>query len=211
MILTVTLNAALDVTYRVGLLEPGETHRVEEVRTQAGGKGVNVARAVAAAGGEVVCVFPAGSGDPFVGRLHALGLRLATVPVATPVRTNYTLAEPDGTTTKLNEPGAPLDAEAREALTIALHQHAVGAAWVVLSGSLPPGTPLDWYADLVRSLREPDATAHVTRRAQLQSTLSPSERTTGVQSVMSSARALRKLSGVEAELGSIPAPTRSCR
>src|SRR3712207_8384324 len=58
-----------------------------------------------------------------------------------------TLFPSDGTTTKLNEPGAPLDAEAREALTIALHQHAVGAAWVVLSGSLPPGTPLDWRSE----------------------------------------------------------------
>jgi 1-phosphofructokinase len=73
------------------------------------------------------------------------------------VRTNYTLAEPDGTTTKLNEPGAPLDEEARGALTIAMHQHAEGASWVVLSGSLPPGTPLDWYADLVRSLRDTGA------------------------------------------------------
>src|SRR3712207_9144248 len=68
-----------------------------------------------------------------------------------------TLFPSDGTTTKLTEPGAPLDAEARGALTIAMHQHAVGARWVVLSGSLPPGTPLDWYADLVRSLRDTGA------------------------------------------------------
>ena len=47
--------------------------------------------------------------DPIVHALHALGLDLATVPVAAAVRTNYTLTEPDGTTTKLNEPGTPLD------------------------------------------------------------------------------------------------------
>jgi 1-phosphofructokinase len=82
---------------------------------------------------------------------------MATVPIATPVRTNYTLAEPDGTTTKLNEPGAALDDAARDALAAALHEHAEGASWVVLSGSLPPGTPLDWYADLVRSLRDTGA------------------------------------------------------
>src|SRR5207237_1001250 len=70
-----------------------------------------------------------------------------------PVRTNYTLTEPDGTTTKLNEPGAHLDATTLAALEATVHDHALGARWVVLSGSLPPGAPLDWYATLVRSLR----------------------------------------------------------
>jgi 1-phosphofructokinase len=69
------------------------------------------------------------------------------------VRTNYTLTEPDGTTTKLNEPGSVLGDDARARLTAALHRHATGARWVVLSGSLPPGAPVGWYAELVRSLR----------------------------------------------------------
>jgi 1-phosphofructokinase len=98
-------------------------------------------------------VLPAADGDPIVRALQGLGLALATVPIAVPVRTNYTLTEPDGTTTKLNEPGAPLDATTLAALEAAVHEHAVGARWVVLSGSLPPGAPLDWYATLVRSLR----------------------------------------------------------
>jgi 1-phosphofructokinase len=121
--------------------------------TEPGGKGVNVARAVAAAGAEVVSVLPAADSDPIVAALRRLDLPLATVPIGAPVRTNYTLTEPDGTTTKLNEPGAELSGTTLAALEAVVHEHAVGARWVVLSGSLPPGAPLDWYATLVRSLR----------------------------------------------------------
>jgi 1-phosphofructokinase len=157
-VVTLTANPSLDRTLSLPApLRRGEVARLGPSSTEPGGKGVNVARALAAAGVDVVCVFPAASGDPFVGLAHALGLRLATVPVAAPVRTNYTLTEPDGTTTKLNEPGHPLDDAARDALVRVLHERAVGAAWVALSGSLPPGTPDGWYADLVRSLRDTGA------------------------------------------------------
>jgi 1-phosphofructokinase len=157
-VVTLTANPSLDRTLSLPApLRRGEVARLGVSSTEAGGKGVNVARAVAAAGAEVVCVFPAGSGDPFVGLAHALGLRLATVPVSAPVRTNYTLTEPDGTTTKLNEPGSPLDDAARAALARVLHERSVGAAWVALSGSLPPSTPDSWYADLVVSLRDTGA------------------------------------------------------
>jgi 1-phosphofructokinase len=157
-VVTLTANPSLDRTLALpGPLTRGGVARLAPSSTEPGGKGVNVARAVAAAGGDVVTVLPAADDDPIVRALRGLDLPMATVPIATPVRTNYTLAEPDGTTTKLNEPGAPLDEEARGALTIAMHQHAEGASWVVLSGSLPPGTPLDWYADLVRSLRDTGA------------------------------------------------------
>ena len=157
-VVTLTANPSLDRTLVLpGTLVRGEVTRLGGSSTEAGGKGVNVARAVAAAGADAVCVFPAASGDPFVGLAHGLGLRLATVPVPAPVRTNYTLTEPDGTTTKLNEPGAPLDPATRAELTRLLHERAIGAAWVALSGSLPPGTPDGWYADLVRSLRDTGA------------------------------------------------------
>jgi 1-phosphofructokinase len=153
-VVTLTANPSLDRTLELpGPLELGGVVRLVGTATEPGGKGVNVARAVAAAGGDVVSVLPAADHDPIVAALTAIGLRTATVPVAAAVRTNYTLAGPDGTTTKLNEPGTALDEATRAALAALLHQHAAGARWVVLSGSLPPATPLDWYADLVRSLR----------------------------------------------------------
>ncbi|MFW3172217.1 1-phosphofructokinase family hexose kinase [Geodermatophilus sp. CPCC 206100] len=157
-IVTLTANPSLDRTLALpGPLERGSVARLAPSSTEPGGKGVNVARAVAAAGADVVTVLPAADDDPIVAALHRLGLPLATVAVPTPVRTNYTLAEPDGTTTKLNEPGAPLDEATRARLTAVLHESAAGARWVALSGSLPPGTPVGWYADLVRSLRDTGA------------------------------------------------------
>jgi 1-phosphofructokinase len=154
-VVTLTANPSLDRTLALpGRLERGSVARLGPSSTEPGGKGVNVARAVAAAGCDVTCVLPAADDDPIVRALRELGLRLATVPVPAAVRTNYTLTEPDGTTTKLNEPGNALSEATRAALSDALHEHAAGARWVVLSGSLPPGTPVDWYADLVAALRD---------------------------------------------------------
>ena len=147
-VVTLTANPSLDRTLDLPVpLTEGGIVRLSGTSTEPGGKGVNVARAIAAAGGDVVSVLPAADSDPIVQALRALGLELATVPVETPVRTNYTLVDPAGTTTKLNEPGAPLTEHTRAALTGALHAHAATAQWVVLSGSLPPSTPAGWYAE----------------------------------------------------------------
>ncbi|MGY1733384.1 1-phosphofructokinase family hexose kinase [Geodermatophilus sp. SYSU D01045] len=153
-VVTLTANPSLDRTLALpGALARGEVARLGASSTEPGGKGVNVARALAAAGADVLAVVPADPTDPLVAALHALDLPLVTVPTGAPVRTNYSLTEPDGTTTKLNEPGTPLDAGLRAALAAAVAAAAAGARWVVLSGSLPPGTPEDWYAELVRAVR----------------------------------------------------------
>ena len=157
-VVTLTANPSLDRTLDLpGPLTEGGIVRLSGSATEPGGKGVNVARAIAAAGGDVVSVLPAAASDPIVTALRALGLETATVPVDTPVRTNYTLVDPAGTTTKLNEPGAALSDATRAALSGVLHGHAGAAQWVVLSGSLPPSTPVDWYAHLVTSLRDTGA------------------------------------------------------
>ena len=86
-----------------------------------------------------------------IAALHTGGVPFRCVPTVGAVRTNLTITENDGTTTKLNEPGAALDAAAVDALTQAVVAMADAAAWVVLSGSLPPGMPDDWYADSSRT------------------------------------------------------------
>ncbi len=153
-VVTLTANPSLDRTLALpGPLARGGVTRLGASSTEPGGKGVNVARALAAAGAGVTAVVPADPGDPLVTALQALRLPLVTVPTGSPVRTNYSLTEPDGTTTKLNEPGTTLDAGLRAALAAAVAAAATGARWVVLSGSLPPGTPDGWYAELVRAVR----------------------------------------------------------
>jgi 1-phosphofructokinase len=135
-------------------LTRGAVHRVSSVTSEPGGKGVNVARALTLAGLDAVAVLPAPANDPLVVALTAAAVPFRCVPTSGAVRTNLAITEHDGTTTKLNEPGAALDAATLDALTRSVAASAQSAAWVVLSGSLPPGVPDHWYADVV-ALLEP--------------------------------------------------------
>ncbi len=156
MIITVTPNPSIDRTVTLSSpLTRGVVHRVLSVSNEPGGKGVNVARALTLADVYAVAVLPAPPGDPLLTALQASGVPFRSVPLggaAMAVRTNIAITEPDGTTTKLNEPGATLDPAAVDALTRAVVENAAHAAWVVLSGSLPPGAPDTWYADVVALL-----------------------------------------------------------
>jgi len=153
MIVTVTPNPSIDRTVSLGAsLVRGAVHRVTSATNEPGGKGVNVARALSLAGLDAVAVLPAADDDAMVTALRAAGVTFRTVPVGGVVRTNLAITEADGTTTKLNEPGAALDAAALDALTHTVLSYAETASWIVLSGSLPPGVPDDWYADVVARL-----------------------------------------------------------
>ncbi|KWX23438.1 1-phosphofructokinase [Mycolicibacterium wolinskyi] len=153
MIVTVTPNPSLDRTVTLATaLTRGAVQRVDSVTVEPGGKGINVARALTLAGVDAVAVLPAADTDPLLVALRAQGVPFTGVPITEPVRTNLAITETDGTTTKLNERGARLDAAALDALTQCVVAKAEHASWVVLSGSLPPGVPDDWYAHVVRLL-----------------------------------------------------------
>ncbi|MCW2771961.1 MAG: PfkB domain protein, partial [Nocardioides sp.] len=131
--------------------------RADSVTSQAGGKGVNIARACVAAGVPAIAVLPAAKDDPFVHELLAAGIDCRPVHHDGTLRVNITITEPDGTTTKLNSPGPELSEGVRRELGESLRRRAATADWVVLAGSLPPGAPAGWYADLVVTLRESGA------------------------------------------------------
>jgi 1-phosphofructokinase len=153
MIVTVTPNPSLDRTVTLATpLTRGAVHRVNSVTSEPGGKGVNVARALSLAGVDAVALLPASGTDPMVTALQGIGVPFRCVPITSPVRTNITITELDGTTTKINEPGARLDETAVDALTRSVVANAEHASWVVMSGSLPPGMPESWYADVVARL-----------------------------------------------------------
>lgn len=150
MIITVTPNPSLDRTVTLaGALHRGEVHRLNGSTVEAGGKGVNVARVLHGAQREVLTLLPAHQDDPILGLLEALALPVQAVPVTERVRTNITVTEPDGTTTKLNEAGAVRTQADQSAFANLILDHASRADWVVLAGSLPPGFDEDWYAQLV--------------------------------------------------------------
>ena len=153
MIVTVTPNPSIDRTVTlVAPLTRGAVHRVSSVTSEPGGKGVNVARALTLAGLDAVAVLPASGNDPLVTALQVNGVPFRCVPITETVRTNLAITETDGTTTKLNERGAALDEAALDALTRSVIASAEHASWVVMSGSLPPGVPAGWYADVVALL-----------------------------------------------------------
>lgn len=154
MIVTVTLNPSLDRTVEIERLARGEVIRATQSRVDPGGKGVNVSRALLANGVASRAVLPCGGdgGLQLVRLLRAEGVDPIAVPIAGETRCNLTLAEPDGTVTKINEPGPVLTAAEFEAVTTRLIAAAADAEWVVACGSLPPGLPEPAFPQLCRSL-----------------------------------------------------------
>ncbi|WP_314223740.1 1-phosphofructokinase family hexose kinase [Streptomyces zaehneri] len=157
MILTVTLNTALDLTYRVPALRPHASHRVTDVRERPGGKGLNVARVLAALGHEVtVTGFVGGpTGRAVQERLTAAtGIVDALVPVTGTTRRTVAVVDArTGDTTQLNEPGPVIAPAEWSAFQEAYEGLLADADAVALCGSLPPGVPVGAYAVLVRRAR----------------------------------------------------------
>jgi len=154
MIVTLTANPSLDRTVELpGPLARGEVQRAVAVHQHSGGKGVNVSRALVASGLDTVAVLPGGDSDPVLAGLLDDGVPYAALPISEPLRSNVTLTEPDGVTTKINEPGPELSLDEQEALIGLLLDRSRGASWVVLAGSLPPGVPADFYATVARRVR----------------------------------------------------------
>lgn len=147
MIVTVTPNTALDVTYTVDGLRPGGVHRARDVRHRAGGKGVNVARVLHALGADVRAILTAGgaTGAAVSADLAAAGVAADVVPVGGETRRTTTVLADDGSVTLLNEPGSRLAEEEWQAFAAAVR--ARNPDVLVCSGSLPPGA--GGYAELL--------------------------------------------------------------
>ncbi|WP_405677315.1 1-phosphofructokinase family hexose kinase [Streptomyces sp. NBC_01511] len=157
MILTVTLNTALDITYRTTALTPHATNRVAEVAERPGGKGLNVARVLSALGHETVVTGFAGgrTGDALRELLAAEGGPSdALVPITgTTRRTIAVVDETTGDTTQLNEPGPTVTSAEWASFLTSYEGLAARAEAVALCGSLPPGIHVGAYAELVRLAR----------------------------------------------------------
>lgn len=144
MILTVTPNPALDLTWRVERLVEGGTHRADAGAARAGGKGLNVARVAHAEGAEVLAVTTVGGrvGEEFAAELIASGVPHALVPVAAETRRSIAVVDETlGDTTIINERGVnPTDVEWAAVLAEVVERLS-GARVLVVSGSVPPGAP----------------------------------------------------------------------
>jgi len=163
MIVTVTPNPALDRAFTVAALEVGQVNRAAATQVDAGGKGINISRALHAQGVPTVAVFPAGSssGAELHDALVALGVNSYPVPVAGATRSNVTLVDAHGVTTKVNAPGPVLLPDEVANFLAAVKAVATaevakakgepsGGVVIVGAGSLPVGVSSDFYAHLAQ-------------------------------------------------------------
>ena len=149
MIVTVTPNPSIDRTIQIDRLERGHLIRARSATSEAAGKGLNVAIALATEGVETSAVLPLAAESATVYlSLLADAVPISAVPIKGATRLNVSLVEPDGTVTKVNEPGPVLEPADVDAIITAASAVA-GAGWIVGCGSLPPGAPIDFYARLV--------------------------------------------------------------
>ncbi len=157
MIYTVSLNPSLDKTLSVPALRLGELNRARVLRLDLAGKGMNVSRALRALGidSTIVGLIGGATGQTLRRGLVEAGFAVRFVEVEGESRQNVTLLdESSGQYTKINEPGAPVDA-AHVAAMLALVEGLAqpGDRWA-FCGSLPPGAPPDLYAQLIRLVQE---------------------------------------------------------
>jgi 1-phosphofructokinase family hexose kinase len=156
VIYTVTANPTLDKTLAVGQLRPGEFHRAQIVRQDLSGKGINVSLALKELGipSKTLGFIGGRVGQAFQVGLSAMGLDLAFIDVGGETRQNLTvLDESNGVHTKINEPGPTVSEEHIQALYAQAETFTQPGDFWVLSGSLPPGAPSDFYAEIIRRVR----------------------------------------------------------
>lgn len=152
MIITVTMNPAVDKTIEINRLVHGGLNRISHVELDAGGKGINVSRTVRELGGVTVAAgFVGGSAGAVIEReLKALGIQTDFVHVGGETRTNTKVCEEDGTLTELNEQGPEIAPHELEELLARLENYAGAGVLFVLSGSIPRGIDTDIYARIIR-------------------------------------------------------------
>jgi 1-phosphofructokinase family hexose kinase len=156
VIITVTLNAAIDKTMAVPNFQPGRRHRTIDQTTTPGGKGVNVARVLKRLGHPVIATGLAGgaTGLQIVERLTEMSVLSDFVRIGEESRTNTALVDPTtGQQTEINERGPHVDPRELELFTEKLLYLAQGASLCVFAGSLPRGVDVDVYAGLIREMR----------------------------------------------------------
>jgi 1-phosphofructokinase family hexose kinase len=157
MIITVTLNSAIDKTLVVPNFRLGHRHRSVEQTTMPGGKGVNVARAIKRLGRPVIATGFAGgaTGTRIVESLTEESILNDFVRTREESRTNTAVLDPTtGVQTEINERGPDVSAQELELFCDKLLYLAQGASLCVFAGSLPRGVPAEIYATLVRELRK---------------------------------------------------------
>ena len=156
-ITTLTLNPALDLTLRVSKLNFDDSNRVNAVRKDPGGKGINVSRVLHELDREVTTLTFLGgnTGREFRQLMKRQGLNLETVNLRSETRENIIITETENNAqTRLHQRGARVRPAELEKMRELIGKHAKNTDFMVIGGTLPPGVPEDFYQKLILHLRE---------------------------------------------------------
>ena len=157
MIYTVTLNPALDKTVEIPSLTVDAVNRITSMRTDPGGKGINVSKVIQKLGGASVAagILGGDTGRAILSALTEMGLTTLFHFVEGETRTNMKIIDPDNhTNTDINEPGVTVSEEILEKLLEELLAKVTKEDIVVISGSMPKGSPKDTYYTWTKAFRE---------------------------------------------------------
>lgn len=155
MIITVTLNPSIDVAYQLETFQLDGVNRVQDVRKTAGGKGLNVTRVLQQLGDPVLATgfLGGGLGQVLAQELDRQGIAHSFQEIAGETR-NCVAVLHQGQQTEILEQGPEISPEEAQAFTAHFKELLAEAQWVVFSGSLPKGLPVDFYVSLIALCQE---------------------------------------------------------
>jgi 1-phosphofructokinase family hexose kinase len=156
LIVTLTMNPAVDRTIAVDRLAFEDRTYILSSKDSPGGRGINAACVIHSFGGRTLAILPAGGerGVRFEGYMEGCGFPVVTVPIRNDIRLNFTVVDRHGLTVKLNEIGPRLDRGELSSIEGTVEAQLGTADWLMLCGSLPPGVPADFYAQLITRARK---------------------------------------------------------
>jgi 1-phosphofructokinase family hexose kinase len=156
LIVTLTLNPAIDHIINVDRLAFEDRAYINSNRESAGGRGINASFVIQSFGGETVAVLISGGepGKRLESHLKGYGLKTVVVPVANPIRTNLTITDKHGLTVNLNEAGPVISKGELASVERVVRRTLKDASWLMLCGSIPPGVPSSFYGRLILMARE---------------------------------------------------------
>ena len=156
MIVTLTVNPAIDRTITVDRLAFEDRSHILSIKESPGGRGINSSCVIHSFGGETLAIIPAGgsAGKRFADFLNDCGFPIVVVPIQNEVRTNLTITDSHGLTMELNERGPVIEKSELAKIEKTIRGKLENAHWLMLCGSLPPGVPARFYAQLIAAARK---------------------------------------------------------
>ena len=151
MILTLTINPAVDRNVTVDRLAFEDRGYILSRNESAGGRGINASSVIHSFGGKTIAVAVSGgeAGKLFQSLTKSAGFPMHLVPIENEMRTNLTITDKQGLTVKLNELGPPLSVKELDSIALTVEKHLDKAAWFMICGSVPPGVPPHFYNHLL--------------------------------------------------------------